>query len=139
MTNGVHEGKRSPLRVLIAEDNADAAGVLALLLQLWGHQVRVAHDGGAALDTARAFRPEVVLLDLGLPGLDGFAVAERVRREEGLRETRLVALTGCADEDSRRRALAAGCDHFLIKPVDPADVRAMLGSVRADRRASVPS
>ncbi len=130
VTAGADETRALPLRVLIAEDNEEAADSLALLLEVWGHEVRVARDGLAALDAARTFRPEALLLDLTLPRLDGFGVARGVRQQDELRGTAVVALTGHADEESRRRALDAGCDHFLVKPVDPAEIRAVLGRLR---------
>ncbi len=105
-------------RVLVVEDNADAAMSLALLLQFEGHEVRMAHDGPAALELARTFGPEVVLLDIGLPGLDGYEVARRLR--EDFKETvLLVAQTGYGQDEDRRRSQEAGFDHHLVKPVDP--------------------
>jgi CheY-like chemotaxis protein len=119
-----------PLRVLIVDDVIDAAMSLALLLRLWGHEARTAHDGATALEVARAFRPEVVLLDIGLPGgLDGFQVGRRLRAEPGLGEVLLVALTGYGQEEDRRRSQAAGFDHFLVKPVGPAELERLLAAL----------
>jgi len=109
----------SPRRILVVDDNVDTAQSLALLLRLKGHHVEVAHDGPAALETAAAFEPEVVLLDIGLPGLDGYEVARRLREETRLADALLVALTGYGQEEDRRRALYAGFDHHFTKPVDP--------------------
>ena len=106
--------------------NADAARSLARLLKSWGHEVQVAHDGPAALEAARPTGPDVVLLDIGLPGMDGYEVA---RRLEGQRRggPRIVALTGYGQEEDRRRSQEAGFDHHLVKPVDPEELRKTLG------------
>jgi CheY-like chemotaxis protein len=106
------------LRVLIVEDVADASAVLALLLRMEGHDVRVAPDGPAALALAEAISPDVVLLDIRLPGLDGWEVARRLRRRSG-KPPFLVALTGYGGECDRRRSEAAGIDLHLVKPADP--------------------
>ncbi len=113
------------LQVLIVEDNKDAADSLAMLLQLWGHAVRTSHDGLSGLKAARSYRPQVVFLDIGLPGLDGYEVARRLRGEFGA-EMRLVAMTGYGQEDDRRRAQEAGFDAHLVKPADPAVLQHLL-------------
>jgi signal transduction histidine kinase/DNA-binding response OmpR family regulator len=113
-------------RVLLVDDNVDAAESLATLLRLQGHDVRLAHDGVTALKTAESFQPEVVLLDIGLPGMDGYEVAERLRREVKLSDALLAALTGYGRDDDRRRSRAAGIDIHLVKPVDLAALQAML-------------
>jgi two-component system CheB/CheR fusion protein len=113
-------------RVLAVDDNVDAARSLAMLLRSWGHEVRVAHDGPEALKMASAFRPEVVLLDIGLPGMDGYEVAGRLRREVGLARALLVAVTGYGQEEYRRRSFAEGFDRYLVKPVDPHTLRELL-------------
>jgi signal transduction histidine kinase len=118
-----------PVRVLVVEDNLDAAESLATLLRLWGHDVRVVHDGLDALDAARAYRPEVVLLDIGLPGLDGYQVAERLRSEVGLDHTLLVAMTGYGQPEDRRRSREAGIHHHFVKPVEPFVLRNLLAEV----------
>jgi two-component system CheB/CheR fusion protein len=115
-----------PRRVLIVDDNRDAAESMALLLQLRGHDVRTAHDGPGGLAAADAFRPEVVLLDIGLPGMDGYEVARRLRRRPAGKGTLLVAVTGYGHEDDRRRSREAGFDHHLVKPTDPAAVADLL-------------
>jgi len=109
----------SPRRILVVDDNVDTAQSMALLLRLKGHRVEVAHDGPAALETARSFEPEIVLLDIGLPGLDGYEVARRLREEARLSHALLVALTGYGQEEDRRRARYAGFDYHFTKPVDP--------------------
>ena len=96
----------------------DAAESLAMLLRLGGHDTRIAYDGMAALRVAGEFRPEVVLLDIGLPGISGHEVARRLRRELGLRDAFLVALTGYGQDEDRRRSEEAGFDAHLVKPVD---------------------
>jgi two-component system CheB/CheR fusion protein len=118
-----------PVRVLVVEDNVDAAESLATLLRLWGHDVRVVHDGLEALDAAREYQPEVVLLDIGLPGLDGYQVAERLRDQEGLEGTLLVAMTGYGQPEDRRRSREAGIQHHFVKPVEPFVLRNLLAAV----------
>ena len=106
-----------PRRVLVVDDNLDAAEGLAMLLGLRGHQVATAYDGPSAIARARELRPDVVLLDIGLPRLDGFEVARRLREEHPARPMLLVALTGYGQERDRVRAREAGFDHHLLKPV----------------------
>jgi signal transduction histidine kinase/ActR/RegA family two-component response regulator len=120
------------LRVLIVDDDIDGAESLGLLLRLWKHEVQVAHDGQSALQRAHLWRPEVVLLDIGLPGgLDGFQVAHRLREELGLHQAILLAMTGWGQEEDRRQSRAAGFDHHLVKPVDPAELQTLLARVGA--------
>lgn len=120
-------------RVLVVDDNEASAQGLAMILQFEGYDVRVAHDGETALEVLRGFRPEVVLTDIGLPGIDGHELGRRIRRDRdlsaGLRL--LAALTGHADPESRRRSRESGFDQHLVKPVDPEAVLALLGSVAA--------
>jgi len=113
-------------RILVVDDNRDLAESLALVLRLWGHDARVAHDGRTALDVARDYTPDVVFLDLGLPCLDGYEVARRLRLRPEMRRTLLVAVTGYGQEDDRRRSREAGFDLHLTKPVDPIDLRPLL-------------
>jgi CheY-like chemotaxis protein len=108
-----------PRKVLIVDDNVDGAQGLALLLQLRGHRVLLAHDGAAGLEVARAQRPDVVVLDIGLPKLDGYAVARELRRLPGMAGVLLIAATGYGQDEDRRRARDAGFDYHLVKPVDP--------------------
>ncbi len=115
-------------RVLIVDDNRDAAESLELLVQLWGHEVRSAHTGPAALAEAELYRPEIVLLDIGLPGMTGYEVAQRLRELEGMENVLLVAVTGYGQEDDRRRSREAGFDAHLVKPVEPARLQEMLAS-----------
>jgi two-component system CheB/CheR fusion protein len=106
-------------RILVVDDNADVAGSLAMLLQLEGHEVHVAKDGPTALQVALADRPDIVFLDIGMPGMDGYEVARRFRRQPSLRGVVLVALTGWGQQEDRDRAKAVGFDHHLTKPVAP--------------------
>ena len=112
-------GDAAPKRVLVVDDNEDGARLLARLLRSCGHQTTLAHDGPTALEAAIANPPDVVLLDIGLPGMDGFEVARRLRELEGPNRALLVALTGYGREDDLRRSREAGFDHHLVKPVDP--------------------
>jgi CheY-like chemotaxis protein len=114
---------RRRYRVLVVEDNADARTTLELLLKRAGHEVAVAEDGPAGLDAALSKRPEVALIDLGLPGLDGYALARVIRRQLRGEAMRLIALTGYGQAHDRRRATDSGFDAYLVKPVDPASLQ----------------
>ena len=115
-------GSQSSRRVLVVEDNPDTREMLVFLLKRSGHEVRSAADGLAAIAEANAFAPQVVLLDIGLPGLDGYAVARALRSSPHTATALIVALTGYGQTDDRERAFAAGCDHHMLKPADPAEV-----------------
>jgi CheY-like chemotaxis protein len=104
-------------RVLVVDDNRDAAEMLQVLLEMEGHQVRLAFDGHEAVSAAAAFEPQVAFVDIGLPGLNGFQVAEQLRKSAP--PIRLFALTGWGTDDYRRRARHAGFEDHLVKPVDP--------------------
>ena len=120
-----------PERILVVDDNVDAAETLSRLLRLSAHEVRVAHDGVAALAAAREMNPDVVLLDIGLPKLDGLEVARSLRaRADGPRPL-LVAITGFGQADDRARTAAAGFDHHLTKPVDPKQLQTLMQTARA--------
>jgi CheY-like chemotaxis protein len=108
-------------RVLVVDDNIDAAHMLAELLRIDGHEVQVAHEGEGALDIATVFRPQLAILDIGLPGMDGYELAEKLRAKDG--EVVLVALSGYGGEPYRRRSEEAGFSGYLLKPVDIATVR----------------
>jgi CheY-like chemotaxis protein len=109
---------RQGSRVLVVDDNIDTARGLAKLLKLLGHDVRVAHDGPAALEAARAHRPEVILLDIGLPAMDGYEVVRRLRTEDCCKHSLIVAISGYGQDEDRSRSRAAGFDQHLVKPVD---------------------
>jgi PAS domain S-box-containing protein len=121
-----HHVLEKAARILLVEDNLDAAEALSELLRMWGHEVAVAHDGVSALETARQDRPDIVLLDIGLPGMDGYEVARGLRAVPGLAATSLIALTGYGQESDRQRSRLAGIDHHLVKPVDPEQLRSLL-------------
>jgi two-component system CheB/CheR fusion protein len=135
----VPEPVASPLRVLVVDDCQDMGGTLAVLLRLWGHEPRVACDGPGALEAARTCRPDVVLVDIGLPGMSGWELASRLRGLDGMREALLVAVSGYASEEDRRHSLEAGCALHLIKPFDPNELRAMLTAWAEYRCAYVRS
>jgi PAS domain S-box-containing protein len=116
------------LRVLVADDNRDAADSMQRILALFGHEVQVAYDGSTALRLGEQFRPRVALLDIGMPGTNGYEVARALRRSQGPRVT-LVAVTGWGQEADRRRSSEAGFDHHLTKPVDPGALNNLLAQV----------
>jgi signal transduction histidine kinase/CheY-like chemotaxis protein len=116
----------APCRILVVDDNRDAADMLNNLLTANGHWVQVAYDGEAALREAAAFQPQIGLLDIGMPGMDGYELAARLRRDARLAGLFLVAITGWGQEEDRRRALAAGFDAHLTKPADPDEIEALL-------------
>jgi two-component system CheB/CheR fusion protein len=116
----------APRRILVVDDNHDSAQSLADLLRIWGHEVEIAHDGPSALERAEEGRPDLVLLDIGLPGMDGYEVAERLRARRKSDELSLIALTGLGRQEDRRRALEAGFDHHLTKPISPPALRELL-------------
>ena len=118
-----------PRRVLLVDDNADHVKTLALLLNVMGHQTEVAMSGHTAIPVARRFRPDVVFLDWGLPDVEGTFVCRQLRQEPGLERVRIFMVTGSAREGDRERALEAGCDQFLQKPLDPRFLESLLGSV----------
>jgi CheY-like chemotaxis protein len=115
-------------RILIVEDNTDARESLQLLLQLAGHEVETASDGPSGLRKLEAFRPDVALIDLGLPGIDGYDLVRRVRGLPQTKATRFIALTGYGQAQDRRRALEAGFDVHLTKPVDPDRLQRLLAA-----------
>jgi CheY-like chemotaxis protein len=129
-------GGRS-LRVLVADDNRDAADSMSVLVTLWGHEVRQTYDGAAALEMAAAYRPDVLLLDISMPKMDGCQLAKQLRRQTRFTETLLVAITGWADKTHRLLGQEAGFDHFLPKPVEPSMLEGLL-LLQYDRLAESP-
>lgn len=127
-----HGGPGAPVqapfrrRVLVVDDNHDAADSLSMLLELMGHEVAKAYEGRAAVELAGSFRPQLALLDIGMPELDGYDVARRIRKQPGGREAILVALTGWGQHEDRRRAVEEGFDHHIVKPVDLTVLRKLL-------------
>jgi signal transduction histidine kinase/DNA-binding response OmpR family regulator len=117
-------------RILVVDDNRDAATSLAMLLELTGHETRVAHDGLEAVQAAESFRPDVVLLDIGLPKLNGFEVARMMRQQPWGKDMTLVALTGWGQEEDRRMSSEAGFDAHLVKPADPVALTELLAGMR---------
>jgi CheY-like chemotaxis protein len=122
-----------PRRILVVDDNRDSAESLAMLLSLAGHEVRTANDGLAALDAARAFKPRVVLLDLGMPRLNGYDAARAIRAEPWGSDLVLIALTGWGQEEDKRRTAEAGFNAHLIKPVDHIAFEELLTSLDVDQ------
>lgn len=114
-------------RILVVDDNLDAAVSLSRLIALLGHDVNVARDGSSALFIARSTRPDFVLLDIGLPGTDGFQVAAALRREPGLAALKIIAVTGRGEQEDRERSQEAGIDYYLLKPVDVPFLESLLG------------
>jgi CheY-like chemotaxis protein len=135
-TAGVRRTRAGPgvLRVLVVDDNRDAADSLAMLATLWGYDARRAYDGAAALRSALTNPPDVVLMDIGMPRMDGFRLARLLRRPARLVDALLVAVTGYADE-AHRRLGAAAFDHYLVKPIEPTTVERLLLRERFRRAA----
>ena len=124
------------LRVLVVDDNVDAAEALGLLLQATGHDARMAYDGVSAVIVALEFRPNVVLLDIGLPGLDGYEVAKRLRQDASLDGVVLIAITGCGQETVKQRTHEAEFDRHFVKLVDPQALMKLLRSLSNHEAAS---
>jgi len=122
--------KASGYRVLVVDDNRDAAESLAVLFTLQGHEVRTAHSGSAALEMSQTYRPDVVFLDIGMPGMDGYEVARRMRQQPGLEHVVLAALTGWGQQEDRRRTAEAGFNHHLVKPPAPLAVDAVFAGLK---------
>lgn len=115
-----------PRSILVVEDNLDGVHSLVLLLREMGHNVEYAINGYSALDLAKTFRPDFVLLDLNLPDLSGFEVCRRLKRQPSLARTRFIALTAFAQDSYRQAAEAAGCERFFVKPIDPRTLEKLL-------------
>jgi signal transduction histidine kinase/CheY-like chemotaxis protein len=120
--------KQGERRVLIVDDNLDAAETLAMMLELLGQETRQAHDGPQALEVAREYCPDLIFMDIGLPGLNGHEVVARMRRDLGMVETYIVALSGYGTEEDRRKSSEAGFDTHLVKPLDPSHLPQLLAS-----------
>jgi PAS domain S-box-containing protein len=120
----------TPLRVLVVDDNRDAADTLAILLQMQGAEVRAAHDGREAVEAAEVFHPDAVILDIGMPRLNGYDAARRIRQLPGGSDVVLIAATGWGQDGDKQLAREAGFDHHLVKPVDPAALLQLLGSLK---------
>ena len=111
------------------DDNVDAAQSLAVLLKANGHEVHAVHDGPSALKAAREYRPNLILLDIGLPGMDGFEVAKKVREELEIGKVVLVAMTGYGQDSDKQHSQQAGFDHHLVKPANFSEVQQILATV----------
>jgi CheY-like chemotaxis protein len=118
-------------RILVADDNRDSAESLAMMLRVMGHEVRAAHNGLEAVELAASYRPEVVLLDIGMPKLNGYDAARQIRQQPWGKNMMLIALTGWGQEEDRRRSQEAGFDQHLVKPVEPVSLEKLLGSIQA--------
>jgi CheY-like chemotaxis protein len=111
--------RRPARRILIADDNVDGAETMGMLLESDGHEVHLAHTGTEAFESAKRLKPDIVVLDIGMPDIDGYEVAQRIRHEAWGSDIVLIAITGWGQADDKRRALAAGFDRHMTKPVDP--------------------
>jgi CheY-like chemotaxis protein len=118
------------LRILLADDNLDSAESLCALLQLQGHDVHLVHDGLAAVEAAARLQPDVIVLDIGMPGLNGYDAARRIREQQGERRPILVALTGWSQDEYRRRSAEAGFDAHIVKPVTDTVLLQVIGQAR---------
>jgi PAS domain S-box-containing protein len=127
---------RRPSRVLIVDDNRDSADTLAALLEAWGHDVRTLYDGPSVVTAVAEFQPKVVLLDIGLPKMNGYEVAAQLRKSATGRSLILVAFTGYGQDEDRRRVSEAGFDYHLVKPLEPVELQKILDSVIADAAAA---
>ena len=122
--------------VLIADDNRDTAETAALLFNAWGHETRVAYTGPEALQVASNFEPEVILLDIGLPQIDGHEVTRRLRRNPRFRDTLIIALSGYGMKTDQQLSLEAGCDEHLVKPIDLEKLNQLLTAKLEFKRAA---
>jgi CheY-like chemotaxis protein len=116
-------------RILVVDDGRDAADSLARMLRMMGHETHTAYDGLEAVQAAGRFRPDVVLLDIGLPRLNGYEAARQIRHQPGGRSVTLIALTGWGQDEDKRRSREAGFDHHMTKPVEPAALEKLLAPV----------
>jgi CheY-like chemotaxis protein len=123
-------GSTGPRRILVIDDNLDGSEALAIVLRMAGHEVHVTHSGAEALTALGSIRPEVIFLDLGMPGMDGFETARRLRRVPDLDATLLVAMTGYGQDAAREQARQVGFDEYLVKPAHPDVVRALARKAR---------
>ena len=117
-------------RILVVDDNHDSALSLAMMLSIMGHETRTAHDGESAVTTAESFLPEVVLLDIGLPKLNGYEVAQRIREHEWGTSMFLIAVTGWGQEEDRQRSSEVGLNVHMVKPVEPAALERLFAELR---------
>ena len=126
------------LQVLVVEDHRDSADTLGMLLQMWGHEARVAYSGAAALDLLATYQPDVMLLDVAMPNMDGYQLVRQLRRQPCFKNTLLIAITGYADEAHCLRGAAAGFDQYLVKPLEPETLEYLLRGAQR-RLATAPA
>ena len=126
-------------RILAVDDNQDAVDILARTLQLKGHEVQTAYDGIEAVDVAARFKPDIVLLDIGLPRLSGYDVARRIRQLPDGKSTILIAITGWGQEEDRRQSQQSGFDMHLVKPVDPIALLKLLAELKSPPQRLTPA
>jgi len=122
----INSAERPRTRVLVVDDNIDAVHSMAVLMKMMGHEVEFAINGLAALDIAKAFKPDVILLDIGLPDFGGDKIAKQLKYEPGFERTRIIAITGLPLSDVRERALQAGCEAVYAKPLAPSALEELL-------------
>jgi len=122
----INAAERPRTRVLVVDDNIDAVHSMAVLMKMMGHEVQFAINGLAALDIAKAFKPDVILLDIGLPDFGGDKIAKQLKYEPGFERTRIIAITGLPISDVRERALQAGCEAVYAKPLAPSALEELL-------------
>ena len=120
-------------RILVADDNPDAASSLGVLLEMMGHEVCIVHDGVKAVDGAATFRPDIILLDIGMPQLNGYDACSRIREQPSNKDILIVALTGWSQDDKKQRSQQAGFDFHLIKPVELPALEKLLRDYPANR------
>ncbi|MEP6921681.1 MAG: response regulator, partial [bacterium] len=123
-------------RVLVVDDNIDAADMLAMMLQMFGHEVKKAYDGHTAVETAIEYQPDCVLLDIGLPDMNGYEVAQRLRSQPQTKDSWLVAMTGYGQDSDRQLSREAGFDHHLVKPVEPQKLQELLARLAKQPRSA---
>lgn len=118
-------------RILVADDNEDSASAMAMMLKLMGYEVSTASDGPEAIQRAEAFRPALILLDIGMPGMNGYDACRHIRQQPGGEEIVIAGLTGWGQEEDKRRSRDAGFNYHLVKPVAPADLEKLLAAVES--------
>jgi CheY-like chemotaxis protein len=123
-------------RVLVVDDNMDAADMLVMMLQMFGHEVQAAYTGQTALETAVEYQPDVVLLDIGLPDMNGYEVARHLRQQPQTKDVKLIAMTGYGQDSDRQRTQEAGFDHHLVKPADPQKLQDLLATLAKQPRSA---
>lgn len=128
---------KPPLNILIVDDNEASAKTLGWMMELLEHQVKLAHDGATALESARSFKPDVVLLDIGLPGMNGYEVCTAMRQEPVLQHTVFIAQTGWGQNEHRQRSKEAGFHYHLVKPVDMDELQKLIESLQPEKQGSV--